>query len=234
MPRKLPAFETVFRAMFGGVKLAYEHLGLTALHSAIWFILHSPLWFALLTALDNLPQPGAKEGAAVPWGPVVFGILVAGALLAAPANAAMLHVANLAREDEARIRDFFLGFKRFFLRSAGVYGSYILLVVLLIVNMTAAARMPSILGKFSLAISLYALIFVLLVSNHLFPLIVLQPQNTWRKVWKKAFLLTLDNGLLTVVLSVLTLILYGISAVLGILLVLYFPAAIGYGHVLFF
>ncbi|MGE5529123.1 MAG: DUF624 domain-containing protein [Patescibacteria group bacterium] len=164
---------------------------------------------------------------------VLAGLLLTGSFLAAPANAAMLHVAGLIKEDEARVRDFFIGFKKYFRRSAGVYAAYLLLLAFLLADIVMAWQAPGWIVKISLALALYALFFVLLMANYLFPLIVLQP-NSWKKVWKKAALLTLDNTLLTFVLAVLTAVLYFVSFAFSILIILFFPALIAHSHVLLF
>ena len=78
-----------------------------------------------------------------------LGLMVTGPLLAAPANAAMIYVTSRVGEGEARIRDFFLGFGRFFARSAAVYAAFLLVAAILVVNLVAAAQMRIWLGKIS-------------------------------------------------------------------------------------
>ncbi len=242
MSRRLPVASTVLRGTLGGIKNAYEHLGLSALHSFLWFLLHIPLWWVLQGAANAAVAAltGDKTAVGVPWG--LYALLAAafGAFLAAPANAGLMYVVKLTREDEARIRDFFIGMKRHYWRAVSVYGSFLLAVAFLLANTAAARRImqagsgvQDLMAVASLVLSLNVLIFVLLLSNYLTPFIVLQPNN-WLKVWKKAALLTLDNGLLTLLLGCVTVILYGISLATGIFLVLYYPAAIGHGHFLVF
>ena len=231
MSKKLPAVSTVAQALVAGLKGGYGNLGLSALHSAIWFVTHIPFWIVLFSAWNNISAgfPGNEQLEPLPWIPLVIMLILTGALLAAPANAAMLHVVKTAREDEARVRDFFIGLKRYFLRAASVYTVFLFVLALLIANMAAAVRLKSWFSLLSLVFTLYAGLFVLTLSNYLFPLMVFQP-NTVRKIWKKAALLTLDNGFLTVFFSLVTLVLYVLSGVFPILLVLFYPAALGYMH----
>lgn len=235
VPKKLPVLPTVFKAILGGLKCAYEHLGSTAMLSFIWFVCHIPFWMVLYTVWTNVTagMPETKEAVRVPWALVLAGLLVTGPLLSAPVNAAVTYVVKRIHDDEAVFKDFFIGFKRYYLRSAAVYAALIVVAALLVGNMTAAARMQLWVSKISLVISAYALLFLLLLSNYFFPLLVFQP-NTFRKTWKKAFLLALDNGMITVLLSVLTLALYGLAGATGVFLILFYPAAIAHGHYLLF
>ena len=154
-----------------------------------------------------------------------LGLMVTGPLLAAPANAAMIYVTSRVGEGEARLRDFFLGFGRFFARSAAVYASFLLVAAILVFNLVAAAQMRVWLGKISLVLSGYALLLLLLLSIHFFPLIVLQQNSIW-KVWRKALLLTLDNGLLTLVFALISALLWVVSGLACFILSLFYPAVL--------
>ncbi|MGQ9780083.1 MAG: DUF624 domain-containing protein [Bacillota bacterium] len=174
-----------------------------------------------------------ESAPAIPWAFVFLLLVITGAFLAAPADAAMVFVSHRCGEDEPRLRDFFLGFKRYYLRSAAVYAVFLLLGGLLLANLSLALRMRVWFSFFSVILSLYTLLFLVVLSPHLFPLVVLQP-NTFRKVWKKAFLLTLDNLLASGLFVLLTAALIAIAGFTGILLVLFYPAAIGHAARLFF
>lgn len=174
-----------------------------------------------------------ESAPAFPWAFVFLLLVITGAFLAAPADAAMVFVSLRCAEDEPRVRDFFLGFKRYYLRAAGVYATFILLGGVLLANISLALRMRIWFGFFSVLLSFYTLLFLLVLSPHLFPLVVLQP-NTFRKVWKKAFLLTLDNLLASGLFVVMTAALMAIAGFTGILLVLFYPAALGHAARLFF
>lgn len=152
-----------------------------------------------------------------------LGVLVFGSFLAGPANAAMIHAAQMLRENEGRVRDFLVGFKRYYLRAAAVYASYVLAITFLAGNIAAALTMGSWLGTLSLVLTGYVGIFVLMMSMYFPPLLVLQ-NNTFRKVWKKAFLLTLDNGLLTLCFALAMAVLSAFAGVTLLLLAVFFPA----------
>ncbi len=178
MPKKIPALATVVRGLFDGIKSAYENIGYSIIHSLIWTFLHLPFWMALFAALENFRPPNAAEGAPLPWVLIVLALLLTGAFLAAPANAGLLYVARLIKEEDARIRDFFIGFKRYFWRAAKVYASCILAAVFLVADIGAAARLGGLIARVSMVIAGYFLIFVVLLSNYLFPLLVL-PASEW-------------------------------------------------------
>ena len=216
---RLPVILTLSRSLIGGVKETYSHLGLSAFHSLLWTLMQVPFWLVILSVLQK-PDPKTPT----PWLFIIVVAMLTGGFLAGPANAAMLYVARLVREDEARIRDFFIGFKKYYWRTAAVYSSFVCLICLLLADIALAARIKSILVLLSLLLALYALIFLFMLSSHLFPLLVLQ-KNTFRKVWRKAALLTLDNGFLSFLYAVLMTACFVLSCLLPIIVVLFFPAA---------
>ncbi|NLG85548.1 MAG: DUF624 domain-containing protein [Firmicutes bacterium] len=191
--------------------------------STVYFV---PAQGGMVRRLGEAPQ-------ALPWGFVFLLLVVTGAFLAAPANAAMVFVRLRCAEEEPRLRDFFLGFRRHYFRAAAVYGTFLFLLGILLLNISLALKIRAWFGFLSVILSLYTILFLLVLSPHLFPLVVLQP-NTFRKVWKKAFLLALDNLMASGFFVLLTVAAIAVAGFTGILLVLFYPAVIGHAGRLFF
>ncbi|MCL6614965.1 MAG: hypothetical protein K6U03_10205, partial [Firmicutes bacterium] len=60
--KKGPPLALAFRAILGGVKLAYEYLGLTLVHSLLWFALHFPLLMGLWSIWAHLSASLPEKG----------------------------------------------------------------------------------------------------------------------------------------------------------------------------
>lgn len=183
----------------------YNHIGYSMVISVLWFFTIIPLGVFLfnsirvyLTNRDN------------PLGLLFFLLLFAvpyTALIIGPVHAALLHQMSHVIENEAEFKGLWLGLRKFYWKSSGIYALYMIALIFTLVDMLICFYvLDHVLIKFMGFFLLYLFLFLLLASIYLPSFIVLQ-ENTWKKVYKKTLLLTLDNTLNTIGIQLILLVL---------------------------
>ncbi len=131
------------------------------------------------------------------------------------ATAAAVYVINrLKHKQDVKVKDFFTGLRLFALRATGVWLAHALFVLITYVDIRYFLFAPSWYSKIMGVIFIYVMIFVNLMSNYYISLLVEQDIG-FKKIVKRSFLLTLGNLFYTIVISILTVILIFIGAILG-------------------
>ncbi len=174
----------------------YNHIGYSMLISALWFFSFIPfgvfLYNSVHVYLENRDNP-----LNLLFFLLVFSIPYA-AFILGPVQSGLLYQMNQVIENDAELKGLWIGFRKFYRRSAAVYGLYIGALIFTLVDVIICFFvLDNILIKFIGFILLYLFIFLLLASIYLPNFIVFQ-ENTWKRVYKKTFLLTLDNTLHTI------------------------------------
>lgn len=203
----------------------YNNLGYTLLSSFLWVLVTMPFATFLFTTLQVELERENPFGLLFMF---AFILLPYGALILAPVNSALFYLIKQASEGWANLRGLWVGLRKYYRRAAGVYAVYFALLLFLLLDMIICFFiLTPLFAKIIGIILLYLFIFLLISNAYFLPLIVLQ-ENNWKKVLKKAFLLTLDNGPFTLFAGIITL-------VLGILFSFFLPLLVlTYGGFLYF
>lgn len=180
----------------------YNNLGYTLLSSLIWVLVTLPFAVFLMTTLQVELESENPFGLLFMFACV---LLPYGALILGPVNSTLFYLINQASEGWAGLRDLWVGLRTYYRRAAGIYALYFALLLFLLLDIIICFFiLTPLFAKVIGIILFYLLIFLLLASVYFSPLIVLQ-DNNWKKVLKKAFLLTLDNGPFTLFAGIIIL-----------------------------
>src|SRR5690554_328572 len=199
----------------------YNHMSYTALISLIWFFSAAPLAVFCWTLFQYQLQ--INQGQLGLW--VVMFLLSAmiltvpyGAFILGPIQCALYYLGGEILEDRARLRSFLDGLRLNYFLAVKVYAIYLVVAFATITDFYISFFLfQSIFLKIVGVVFLYIFTFLFMLGTYIPGFIVLQ-ENTALKVLKKAFLLTLDNLPLSLLMSATYLFL----CVLGI----FFPVLI--------
>lgn len=181
----------------------YNHMSYTALISLILFFSAAPpaifVWKLFEFELINQGQLGM-------W--VVFFLLSTmiflvpyGAFILGPIQCALYYLGGEILEDQARLRSLWDGLRRNYFLSVKVYAIYLVVVFATITDFYISFFLfQSIFLKIVGIFFLYIFIFLFMIGIYI-PGFIVRQDNTVLKILKKAFLLTLDNLPLSLLLS---------------------------------
>jgi uncharacterized membrane protein YesL len=212
---KLPVFSTVGKVLKSSGAELYRSLGYSLVTSLIWFLAFVPVLYIILmipTALTielkqakNLMDAGMSS---------FFGIVLVAflnGLLTGPITTALFALFQEKKEGYPNIGSFFKCLARVYWLSARVHLAFSLIVSILLFNVLVMVADRGLLMKVAGIFSIYGLFLMMLLSLYLHPLIFYK--NRFGDVFKKAFLLTLDN--------------MGISILTGLAVALIFLISLG-------
>jgi uncharacterized membrane protein YesL len=210
---KLPIFPTVGKTLVSSGRELYRSLGYSLLTSMIWFLAFVPILYILLS-IPGVLAAGLKQTKNlmdVVLSSFVGVLLVAflNGLVTGPVTTALFALFQEKKEGYPNIGSFFKNFLAFYWVSARVHWVFSLIVSVLLFNVFVMIAERSLLMKVAGIFSVYGLFFLLLLSLYLHPLIYYKHQ--FRAVFKKAFLLTLDNMGISVCLSLATSLIFCLS-----------------------
>jgi hypothetical protein len=200
--RKLPVLATVGRALKNsGIEL-YRSLGYSLITSIIWFFAFCPILLLLLTIPTMLTMELQKGRQLMDVGVALCGallIVVVNGLVTGPVTTALFGLLQVRKEGYPNLKSFLQCLFRFYWVSCRVHFLFSLTVGVLFFNVLMIGIDQGLLIKFAGIFSIYGLLFLLLMSVFLQPLIYYR--NRFGEVVKKSFLLVMDNLLLCLVLS---------------------------------
>jgi uncharacterized membrane protein YesL len=215
MNQKLPVFSTLGKTLKSSGAEVYRSLGYSLVTSLIWFLAFIPVLYVAMTIPAALTLQLKQAKNLLDTGLLSFtGILLVAILngfVTGPVTTALFALFQEKKEGYPNVKSFFKALGRFYWLSALVHLAFSLIVSVLIFNMLVMIADKALLMKVAGIFSVYALIFLMLFSYYLHPLIYYK--NRFSGVFKKAFLLTLDN--------------LGISICWSLVLVLTFLISIG-------
>lgn len=213
--KKTATFRNMFVLLKETFVEMYNNLGYTLLSSFLWVLVTMPFATFLFTTLQVELERKSLFGLFLMFAIV---LLPYGALVLGPVNSGLFYLINQVAEGWAGLRDLWAGLRKYYRRTAGVYGVYFALLLFLFLDMLVCFFfLTPLFFKIIGIILFYLIIFLLLSNTYILPLIILQ-ENNWKKVFKKAFLLTLDNGPFTLLAGIVTLLPLVLGAFLYFLL----------------
>jgi uncharacterized membrane protein YesL len=186
----------------------------------------------LLWVLICGPLPAAAVFFLLNGAPVPAGILaLASALLIGPASAGLLAVSHRIVEGRvASVSDFVAGMRTYRVLSWKVYGVWITVLIVLLVNLYFYAQMTTPLGVFLTMLFLYLALAWCALLLYLGPLLILQEQRRLRLMLRNALVMSFGRPVFTLVLAILVVIVTLLSiwvVILPLLLTFSFFALLG-------
>lgn len=188
---------------------AYNHIGYLLFSSVLWLLVVVPFGTFVLATFQVEQEMGENLFSIFFSLPFIAVLIFYIALIIAPVNSALLSQAYKVSEGWGSLRGFWTGLRQNYLQTAKVYLLYGIALYLLMLDIIICFfHLTPFFTKIIGVVLLYLLLFLVLAGFHLPSLIVLQ-ENSVKKVFKKAFLLVLANGPLTL-LAVIILLLIGL------------------------
>ncbi|HHY46378.1 MAG TPA: hypothetical protein GX506_03665 [Firmicutes bacterium] len=195
----------------GSIKGAYAYLGTVLLLSVISF-----LWFAAGTFI---------AAPIVRFVPLAIGT---GFILSGPVFAAVAYTVNRVLDGEdIGVRDFVYGLTKLWARGLALTLCYGLMTAVLLADVAffLGNKIPWV--KFIAIPVIYAIIFVGMMFNYSFPILVLQDPGL-RKILKRSALLSLDNPVFTIMISIVSLVILAACIIFAPALMLVFGGLLGF------
>lgn len=223
---KLPLLPTLGKTLKNSLAELYISMGFTLITSVIWFAAFTPIIFVVIAAVSYLPtviNETKQLGNAVTLlfcTSLLIGLL--NGLLTGPVTTALYALYQERKESYPNIKSFFKGFIRYYWISARVHWAYSLVSGIFIFNILLLTVEKSMVFLLAGIFSIYALFFLWLIAFFLHPLIYYK--HGFIAIFKKAFLLTLDNLGLVFCLSLLLTLMFVLSFSLVFLIVLVYGA----------
>lgn len=125
--------------------------------------------------------------------PVILGLVFVG-----PATAGSFYLTNkVVNYERVRIRDFFIGAKKFFWPSIGIFWSLLGALIVIGVDFNFFLQSQYKVLNLASAIWIYVLIFISILAIYLFPLLIefdrLEEDYSWFDLFKYSFVLTINE-----------------------------------------
>ncbi|MCK9223198.1 MAG: DUF624 domain-containing protein [Limnochordia bacterium] len=195
----------------GGLRLIYEYFGTVIITSFLWFAIGlAPLIVITLTKTATIPA--------------VFVIAIVATLFTlGPATAAAYDtIARVINREIFSLGDFFRGFRKYFGRATGLMTIIAVVWAILILDVyfyLYVFQGPAIITMAVLILTFYIVVFWLLMSNWLFPVLVQRPRKI-KMILKQAALLALDNLVVSLMITLMVLLVFLVSLLLQVGLIL--------------
>jgi uncharacterized membrane protein YesL len=171
--------------ILGALKDTYGYLGTVLLVSVVWFAAAAAGIFVVTLFAESLL--------------VALPVVI---VITSPLIGAGFYVTNLIlRGDYVVPRDFIEGARKLFWRSLAVSAAQVTLASILVLDIVWFLARPTWLSKIVALVFVYVLLFVVMVSTYLFPVIVNQDVG-FRQTLKNAALLTLANPFYSLIIAV--------------------------------
>lgn len=199
MTKKLPLFATMGDVLKKSLLEIYSSMGYSLMVSVIHFCGALPMIWAGLALLNFIGKSGphANLKNIIPLiFPVIFPSLILisvwNALISGPLGVSLYGLYEVRKTDYPNFRMFWDIFRKHYRRTVGVYLVFWLAATLLATNiLIALTPFSNLLIGISGLFSFYVLLFLGIMHFYIQPLIYLD--NTFKKVFRKSFLLTIDN-----------------------------------------
>jgi uncharacterized membrane protein YesL len=223
---KLPLLPTLGKTMKNSLAELYRAMGYTLITSVVWFAAFTPIIFVFIATVSYLPiviKETNQIGNAVSL--LFIASLLVGffnGLLTGPVTTALYALYQERKEGYPGIKLFLKNFTRFYWISARVHWAYSLVLSIFLFNILLLTVEKGIVFILAGIFSFYALFLLGLLSFFLHPLIFYKHRFT--AIFKKAFLLTLDNFGLIFCLSLFGALMFVLSLALVFLVILVYGA----------
>ena len=227
---KLKVFPTIGMVIKNTFKEIYQSFSYSVLISLVFGILSIPILAIIFDAFQQIVN-NSTTGITLNG---LFGIFIGtlinisiwNVLVMAPLITAFYSLHQVKKESYPGVKTFFSLLWKYYLPSITVNGLFSLAFILLFMNV-----MIGLIGRSNLLfifgmLSFYLQLFISLMSFYFAPLIYLN--NGIKKTIKKAFLLAMDNTLLTIALMLVLGILFGVTILFPVFWFLCFGAILVY------
>lgn len=223
---KLPFFSTLGNSLKNALFELYRSMGFTLIISVIWFLGFMPIVFLLISLVSVLPQVLKDSKQLMDAGVFIFVsslvISVVNGLLLGPLTTAFFGLYQERKEGYPNLKTFFKHFIRFYWVSARVNLVFSAIISLLVFNVFMMLVEPGLLLSIAGIFSIYGLFFLMMLSFYFHPLIFYK--HNFKGVFKKAFLLFIDNFGLTFGFGLALVIMFLLCSVLLFPILLIFGA----------
>jgi Predicted integral membrane protein len=224
--RKLPLFPTFGNVLKKTFVELYNSMGLSVLISCTWCLGFLPILFMMYGLWGGLANAHGLQTYGERFAFLVFGSLIVvfwNGLVTGPLTTAWYSLYQARKTDYPSFKLFKQIVKKIYWRSAVIHWLFSAVALILFLNIIIALRNANLLLVVAGVLSAYILFLACLASFYFHPLIHLD--NSFKKVIKKSFLLTLDNFGLSFWFSLFL----GLMFLLSISLI--FPLLLIYGAV---
>lgn len=209
---KLKVFPTIGMVIKNTFKEIYQSFSYSVLISLVFSILSIPILAIIYNAFQQIVNSSTtgitpNELFSILIITLIF-IAIWNVLVMAPLITAFYSLHQVKKEDYPGFKTFFGLLWKYYLPSITVNGLFSLAFILLFMNVMIGLIERSNLLFLSGMLSFYLQLFISLMSFYFAPLIYLN--NGIKKTLKKAFLLAMDNTLLTIALMMLLVIFCGL------------------------
>lgn len=226
MKPKLPLIKAYGSVLKTTVTELYQSMGYMFLVSLIWFIATLPMTIVITSICVYTAQNIFKADAAKTILPLfvfsMFLIAVWNTLVAGPVTTALYGMQQVRKESYLEFKTFFEQFKKMYWSSLKVFGVFSFGLFLLIINFIITLIEPNFFLKIIGLITFYIIVLMILMSFYLSPLIYYK--HKFVDVFRKAFLVMMDNFGLTLAVNLTMALIYFLSAPSVILLVALYGA----------
>ncbi len=206
MAKKLPFFSTIGKNLGHSVVELYKSMGFSFVIDLFWFIGYTPVFIVALISLQAIQNPPLDILQSVFLFLIFFCIWHS--MVASPLMTAVYALYQERKVEYPNVKMFWQLFRKYYWQSVSIYGVFSLAVSLLSLNIILALFFKNFLFLAAGIVSLYVLLFVIMMSFYFNPLLCLG--NPFKKILRKSFLMVLDNLLIS----------FGFILVFGIILVL--------------
>jgi uncharacterized membrane protein YesL len=222
----LPVFWNTLKSSFGQF---YYSMGFSFFISMMWFVIYLPIFLIFFMIFPMLFSKISAQGFIATIASFLVVATVWNGFVAGPVTTTFYGLYRKREEED----DFVLGFSTFlqilksnYWHAIAVHGSFALAVSLLIMNILIGVFNHQPMLLVTTTVAAYFLILLLLMAFYINPLILLG--NGFKKVWRKSFLLTMDNLNLSILLGVIL----GITLLFCFLFIFLLPFF--YGAIMFY
>lgn len=194
-------FGQSWRMFVKALKTSYEHIGKVMWVNLVWF----GLGFAPFLAITYLPLNNS----------IFFGAAIIGTFITlGGATAAVNYMMNrIIAKEETSLKDFWEGFRKFFVRGSILLFFGVLGFVILVFNIWFSGNYPSTIFMILAGFWIWGIIYLYSMLQFVFPFLTQQNAGVFT-ILKRAALITLDNPLASVILLVFSLIVIVLSVLL--------------------
>mgnify|MGYP000875660937 CR=1 FL=1 len=227
---KIKVFPTIGMVLKNTFKEIYQSFSYSVLTGIIYGTISIPTLLIIVASISMVASGSEKNITANELFSVFIWAMILGAIwntfVVAPATTAFYSFYQVKKETYPGIKTFFSLFRKYYRPSIVVNGLFSLTFILLFTNVMIGIIERSTLLFVTGMLSFYLQIFISLMSFYFAPLIYLN--NGIKKTIKKAFLLVLDNTLLTIVLMLVLGVLFGVTMLFPVFWFLIYGAILVY------
>lgn len=212
---KLKVFPTIGMVIKNTFKEIYQSFSYSVLIGIIYGIISIPTLLIIVASISMVANGSQNSITANELFSIFVWAMILGAIwntfVVAPFTTAFYSLYQVKKETYPGIKTFFSLLGKYYRPSIAVNGLFSLTFILLFMNVMIGIIERSTLLFITGMISFYIQVFVSLMSFYFAPLIYLN--NGIKKTIKKAFLLVLDNTLLTIALILVLGALFGLTII---------------------